>query len=176
MKKAAPILLLLILLFQSAGYLIVFKVQQTLIRHEIKQQIKAGIPESEQVLLIISHATQQNREVFQRIHSREFRYHGKMYDVIKREEKNGTTWFYCIGDEQETRLFARLDEQVRKEMQTPASEKQREKLQQWVNPLFFNENPKNSLTTDPSCLMHTPHYSFSVKMWQSPPETQPPRV
>lgn len=176
MKTIASILFLFILLFQSAGYIIVFKVQQNLIRHEIKQQIKSGVPESEQVLLVISHAIQQNREVFQRIHSREFRYYGKMYDVIKQEDKNGTTWFFCISDEQETSLFARLDEQVKKEMQTPASEKQREKLQQWGNPLFFTENAKNTLATDPSCQIHSTLYSFSVKMWESPPETQPPQV
>ena len=176
MKIAGSILFLLLLIFQSTGYYLYFKVQQHQVRYEIKQQIKAGVPESELVLLKIPLSTQENRNEFRSIHSREFRYLGKMYDIIRQEQHGGTTWFYCLCDEKETRLFTRLDEQVKKEMKNlPGNEKQRERLLQWQNSLFFAEN--NALSrTDPYCTDLSTPYFFHSKDWKQPPDTPPPII
>jgi hypothetical protein len=175
-KIAGSILFLLLLIFQSTGYYMYMKIQQQHIRYEIKQQIKAGVPEGELVLLKICRSTQENRDEFQYIHSHEFRYLGKMYDIIRQESHGETTLFYCICDEKETLLFARLDEQVKNEMKNlPGSGKQRERLLQWHSTLFFAEDNITGIIT-PSFNDRSTPYSFHLKDWKQPPETPPPLI
>lgn len=175
-KIAGSILFLLLLMFQSTGYFLFFRVQQYQIRYEIKQQIQAGVPEAELVLLKISRCIQENRNEFQRIHDHEFRYQGKMYDVVRQEQHGETLWFFCLCDEKETLLFARLDEQVKKEMKNlPGNEKQRERLLQWHNTLFFAENKTLSLI-GPYCTDRSTLYYFHLTNWEQPPDTPPPVI
>ena len=69
--------------------------------------IKAGVPDGE--LSVIRH-TAENSEDFFWIHSREFRYRGVMYDVVRSEQvSDGATLLHCVTDHQETLLFANLD-------------------------------------------------------------------
>jgi len=163
-------------MFQSTGYYMSFKIQQQRIRHEIKQQIKAGVPQEEIVLLILSRAVQDDRDEFQRIHDHEFRYQGKMYDIVRQEDHGEATWFYCISDEKETLLFARLDEQVKNEMKNmPGNDRQRERLMQWHNTLFFPET--NTLACiDPRCAEQSTPFYFYYTNWDSPPDTPPPVI
>lgn len=176
MKITGIIVFIFLLIFQSTGYYLFLKIQQKHIRYEIKQQIKAGVPVEELVLLKISRSTQENRREFQYIHSREFRYFGKMYDIIRQESHGETTWFYCINDEKETLLFARLDEQVKNEMKNlPGSGKEREQLLQWHNTLFFAEDNITGII-NPSFNDRSTPYSFHLKDWKQPPETPPPLI
>ena len=176
MKITGSILFLLLLLFQSTGYYLYFKIQQHQVRHEIKQQIKTGVPEAELVLLKISRSIKENRNEFQWIHNHEFSYLGKMYDIVRQENHGETTWFYCICDEKETLLFTRLDEQVKKEMKNlPGSEKQRERLLQWHNTLFFAENKTLNLIS-PYCTDRSTLYFFHITNWKQPPDTPPPVI
>lgn len=61
------------------------------------------------VLLKIPFETEQNKTVFKRFHSREFRYHGLMYDVVKSEVHENQTWYWCIEDEHETELMEKKE-------------------------------------------------------------------
>jgi len=110
-------------------------VQLAHVRHEMKQRIKAGVPEEDLVLLKIAKAEEQNSEVFERIHSREFRYKGEMYDVIRLEEKGNTTYYTCIHDVKESKLFEQLDEMVVKTL----TEDTRERHQQEIMLGFFTK-------------------------------------
>ncbi len=176
MRIAGTFVFLLLLMFQSTGYYLYFKIQQQHIRFEIKQKIKAGVPQDEIVLLKLSRTIQDNRDEFQRIHEHEFRYQGKMYDIVRQEDQGEATWFYCISDEKETLLFARLDEQVKNEMRNiPGKDRQRERLMQWHNTLYFSgTSPLACIDpwfTDGS----TPFY-FQYSNWESPPDTPPPVI
>lgn len=175
-KIASSIVCFFLLMFQSTGYYLYFRIQQQHIRHEIKQQIKAGVPEDEIVLLKLSRTIQDNWDEFQWIHDHEFRYQGKMYDIVRQEDHGETTWFYCIRDEKETLLFARLDEQVKNEMQNmPGNDRQRERLMQWYNTLFFSET--NTLTClDPWYMDCSTPFYFHYTEWESPPDTPPPVI
>lgn len=55
---------------------------------------------------------------FQRVHEREFWYHGHLYDIVRSEKQHDTTIYYCINDIAEQKLFTRLDEHVRAHMGT----------------------------------------------------------
>lgn len=48
----------------------------------------------------------------------EFRLHGRMYDIISTKiHANGTIEYLCIDDEDETRLFANMDNLIKREFQ-----------------------------------------------------------
>ncbi|KAF5075313.1 hypothetical protein DSECCO2_172600 [anaerobic digester metagenome] len=100
-------MLLLSLSLNGTAYYFLFRLQQERIRKEIKMMIKAGVPDGE--LSVIRH-TAENSEDFHWIHSREFRYRGVMYDVVRSEKAaDGATLLHCVTDHQETLLFANLD-------------------------------------------------------------------
>ena len=45
---------------------------------------------------------------FQRIHKKEFRYKGEMYDIVREIKTGHTTVFICTHDTKESKLFAGL--------------------------------------------------------------------
>ena len=86
MRKIGYILLLILLFLQTTGYMLLFKTQQSLIRQEIKHRIKAGVPEAELVLIDLpSKQYGKSNANIQWIHSHEFRYQGRMYDIVRKE-------------------------------------------------------------------------------------------
>ncbi|WP_417599830.1 hypothetical protein [Owenweeksia hongkongensis] len=105
-------MLMAIMLFQSTGMYLMHSVQVAYVRHEMKQRIKAGVPEADLVLLKIAKSEEENSDIFEREHSREFRYYGQMYDVMRLEDKGDTTYYTCIHDVKESKLFERLDRMV----------------------------------------------------------------
>jgi hypothetical protein len=174
MKTILSLFFLGLFLMQSAGYFILFKAQQFHIRSEMKQRIKACMPEDELVVLKFSISGENHG--FQRIKNDEIRFNGRMYDVVREEKHGRENWIYCFYDNKETQLYTRLYEQVRKEMQnTPGNEKQRENNRQWSNNLFFVDHLAYSIPYFFCCKQTTP-YLFPVKLWQSSPETPPPWV
>jgi hypothetical protein len=177
MQNLAAIALLLFVLLQSAGYLLVFKIQQHAIRHEIKQQIKAGVPEAELVLLKIPKTLEEKpHPTFQRIHKREFHYDGKMYDIVRQESHGDTTWYYCLADEKETQLFANLDELVKQDMAgNPQHRKQIDELLRLMGALYC------SLKTESFFIFSNEQraaafFFFSLKTWDFSPSTPPPEA
>lgn len=105
-----------------------FSLQLSAARHEVKQLIKAGVPEEDQVLLKIPLSLEQTpNSTFVRKHSREFRYKGEMYDILSKELHGDTTWYTCIHDVKESELFKDLDNKVKLFLSSNPS--QREQLQ-----------------------------------------------
>jgi len=114
LKKIAVILLILIVCYNTAGYFIVFKARQLQVKAEIKKMIKSSVPEAQLVVFRYSPATQHE---FKWIHSKEFRYKGSMYDVVKKTSVSSTeTDLYCIHDVKESGLFRHLDNMVKEAM------------------------------------------------------------
>lgn len=106
---------------------LVFSLRVSAARHEMKQRIKAGVPEEDHVLLKIPLALEQTpNSTFVRKHEREFRYKGEMYDILKKEVHGDTTWYTCIHDVKESGLFKDLDKQVNEFLSTnPEQNRQR---------------------------------------------------
>lgn len=170
-------ILLLLMFFQPAGYLLIFKIQQYQIRKEMKHRIKNGVPKEELTLLKIPQALEEeSNPVFQRIHEGEFRYEGKMYDIVRREIHEDTTWYFCVSDEKETVLFANLDELVNKETnQNPQRKQQSEKLQQLLNTFFIVYSNRARLVSSLKESELT-NYQFSLQTWTNSPSVPPPQV
>lgn len=122
-----------LLLIQMQGTWLVFKLQQTAIRHEVKQQIKAGVPASDLVVLRIAKVWEETHNArFEREHSKEFRFHGEMYDIIHSRDEGDTTVYICIHDVKESGLFADLERLTEEKIDQPINKKSRESLQQLI--------------------------------------------
>ncbi len=176
MRRIVALSLLFFMPFQTAGYLFVFKLQQHEIRQEIKQQIKAGIPEGELVLFKIPKTLASKTRSFWSIPEGELHYNGKRYDVVRQETHGDTIWYYCLADEKETRLFANLDEAVKHDMnQNPARQQKRERILQLFGPLFFSHD-QDFPFLEPAEQAKLAADCFGLKIWIDPPPTPPPEA
>jgi hypothetical protein len=138
-------LLILLLALNSSSYFIAFKILEFNIKKEIKTKIKKGVPESELILLKIPALLEEkSSKEFQMIHEKEFRYKGEMYDIVKKEKKNDTTYYYCIHDKEETRLFANLEALIINELNNPDKKKELNSILKIFNS-FYLISDKNKL-------------------------------
>jgi hypothetical protein len=116
LKRIAAILLLSVFVLNLGGFFLVFKIQQRHVRKEIKEQIRQGVPEGE---LTVIKVTPENESELEWEHSKEFEYKGMMYDVVRKIILDETTiLYYCVSDTQETELFAYLEDEIKKSMDT----------------------------------------------------------
>ena len=116
MKKIFPISLLFLFLFNVIVFYPVFFFLQQDAKEKMEQKIKQSISENE--LIVISVSESESRSI-QWLNDDEFRYHGNVYDVVKKEtDKNNTTRFYCINDSKEKELFASLDNHIANDIGT----------------------------------------------------------
>jgi hypothetical protein len=174
MRRAFSLFLLFLMLFQTAGTLFVFRIQQHKIRREIKQQIKAGVPEAE-LVLFKSHEGKPN-PAFQRVEKHEFRYAGKMFDIVRQESHGDTTWYYCLADEKETQLFANLDELVKQDMSGNSQHRKHvDELLHLLGVLYFTHSHEEYFICSNSQKTAT-FFFFSLKTWDFPPTTPPPEA
>lgn len=172
MRQFVAIILFIFVLLQTAGYLFVFKLQQHEIRQEIKRQIKAGVPEDELVLFKLANTAHLSWI----IHEREFRSDGVMYDVVRKESDGDTTRYYCLSDEQETQLFAQLDEAVARDMnQNPARQQKLERLMQAFGTLYFSDF-QDFPFHDSVEEIKFPAAGFGLRTWIASPPTPPPEA
>jgi len=116
LKRLVASLMVLVLFFGTAGYFFVFKAEQMGIRHAIKEELKRSIPRSQLHEIVLSVDEQEELEWEEE--GKEFRYEGRMYDVVSVSSKGGKTHYYCIGDDEETTLFAKLGKQVKQQQDT----------------------------------------------------------
>ncbi len=154
-----------------------FKIQQSRIRYEIKQQIKSGVAEEELVLLKIPRVLEEKaNSVFRRIHSKEFRYKGSMYDVIRQSDHGDTTWYYCIADVKESGLFAGLERRIKFEINhNTEHKKQSERVLRLLAGLYFNDVDDSEIVYLKDELSVS-RYNFSVKTWSPLPNIPPPQL
>lgn len=97
------------------GFFISFTVIRDQIRSEIKRKIENSLND-EQLEVIILPSEKIKSSVNWVREDKEFIYHNKMYDVVRKKEENGKTIYFCLNDKKEEKLFADLDDHVRKNL------------------------------------------------------------
>lgn len=113
-RRIAAISLLFMFLIYLGGVYPVFKLGQWHVRTEMKRRIKESVPESE--LFTISFSTSHAPSIEWLREGKEFRYKGRMYDVVRTKNTPDSVHYQCIDDSQETHLFAHLDFLVKKQL------------------------------------------------------------
>jgi hypothetical protein len=142
LRQVFACLLIGIFCLPALGTWGLFSLQQQRVRKEIKQKIKAGVPLSQQTLLGFSKIELESGTLSW-INDHEFRYQGVAFDVLKKTSQQDSIYFSCIRDEDETRLFKTLDDQVNKILnQDKNTRNQKENTFRFYRNLFFADfNP-----------------------------------
>ncbi len=136
-------------------YLVVNAVQWDM-RREVKARIQAGVSAHELAMVKIS-KNNPPRD-FARRNAREIKYQGKMYDIVKQEERSDSIIYYCLFDERETALYANIEQQIRDELaHNPQRQQQEKELLQKIPKFFF---------------LHTNPDSFGFRCYSRKPMSQ----
>lgn len=101
MKRIIAIFLLFFLVLNTLGTIVYHYFNQAIIRAEMKALMNSNLSQNDFEILKI----ENNSKFFQRIHKKEFRYKGKMYDIIREVHSNNATIYYCINDKKEEQLM-----------------------------------------------------------------------
>lgn len=112
MKSTVSFFLLIIFLFNTIGYFVVFKISQNQIRKEVKREIKMRLNDSD------LHSIVFNKNELKKINwvktDKEFVFGNELYDIVRTTDTGTTITYYCINDKQEEQLFTNLEEHINK--------------------------------------------------------------
>lgn len=84
----------------TCGYVLLYWNLKKVYKHSMFSKIEKGEIKAELKELIIPNNLMGSSR-FVRIESREIKYDGKMYDIIKEYSRNDSIHFFCINDENE---------------------------------------------------------------------------
>ncbi len=106
MRRIISIGLSVLFLYYTAGYFITFKAEQYLIKQIVKQRLKSQISDEELTCLVFNPSSIDFSQI-EWLEKHEFRYRGKMYDIVRQYVDNkGFIYYYCINDRQEEELIS----------------------------------------------------------------------
>ena len=111
MKSIVAVCLVVVFAFNFGGAYLLLKIEQHQIRKEVKQKIKKGIKKDELTLITV---TSQNINEIEWEHDDEFRYKGKMYDVVYKETHQNTVIYYTLPDKKEHQLIENYLKKINK--------------------------------------------------------------
>jgi len=163
MKRATSLLITLLILFNSGGGYIIFRLQQSEARRESEEAI-SRIAEKNVVVL----AFRLNHEeglVWMRP-GREFTYRGEMYDVVKTATRGSMKYYHCYNDSREKKLIAAYQKSHHSKKET---EKRRKTPN---NPIFFSQKTLFTRIMPLSCFDYSLYemiYTSEVPVTPSPP-------
>jgi hypothetical protein len=115
LKKFTSILILSLFIYNTLGFLAIHPILSMYYKYLGTE--RADKPSKEEMieLLIFNKEDIQKEKIdFRWIHSREFKYNGDMYDVVKTEEADGQLIVHCINDTKEKKLEKDFEREVEK--------------------------------------------------------------
>jgi len=127
------------MLFILIGHHIVFRLQQSGIKNEMKKMIRSNLSKTERETFSFSLNDQTALSKLEWEDGHEFRLRGKMYDVIEKRIENGKLVISCISDDKETLLLSKLIDDWK---ENDRSNKIPNQLFQLFQALFHENNSK----------------------------------
>lgn len=110
LHRLTGLLLLLCLAAPCALTIVGLRHQKHLVKKAVKEQIIAGLDDSQ--LVTLAFLTSEVQSVLEWEHAAEFEYRGQMYDVVASEEKGDSTYYRCWLDTKENALNQKLAQTV----------------------------------------------------------------
>jgi hypothetical protein len=163
MKKIVSIVFVGLFLLNCFGYYFIFSYNQDVLQNEMKSLIRTGYFKDQYEKLIISNPSIDPD--FKWAEKGEFRYKGKLYDLIFMEVTGTTTVIICINDKKEEQLIARHDQfqNLLTSMNSPGRTKNTKAMQNLVIKQallrnFLIQSPVNStqvLFLDPTSFLNS---------------------
>ena len=165
------LILITLLLYNSAGCFFVFKLMHTSIQHQMDFRIK-HVHDSEE-LISITFKTEDLSSIGWLKKGKEFLFKGKRYDIVSVSKTKDAHIFRCIADEEEDYLFADFDRYSTHDDVSATKHKPVEKSITLFYPLYFMHKQSQvfylsfiSLISAPSGL---DHYAMVYREVHHPP-------
>ena len=115
MKKTATILVICVFVFNTIGFLAIHPFMSMYYKYlGMEQADKPSKEEMVELLIFNKEDIQKGKIDFKWIHSREFKYNGDMYDIVKKEESDKQLMVQCINDTKEKKLEEEFEKRVHK--------------------------------------------------------------
>ena len=133
LKKSISILILSLFIYNIFGFFALYPFLSFYYKNLGMQ--KTGEHSDEEVIELLIFNKEdivENRIEFKWIHSREFKYNGEMYDIVKKEERDNKLFLYCINDKKEKKL----EEEFEKKIQDNSSNSKHRQLSNQFNILL----------------------------------------
>ena len=155
-----------VLLYSIVGFYLDFTIEQLIIRSEIKEKIINNLPENELSLIKISTKGKDNIRWTEE--SKEFKFNGNMYDIVKCKTIHDTTYYYCFNDDVESKLLLNLDKLVKEQSNNSKSNSitKKQVITFFILPQSFAQNLEGNPL---QYYYHSIDYSSVVKDVLSPP-------
>lgn len=113
-RRLISIFIVVLLMFNISGYYFAFQMVYTGYKKQFRKQISShSNNENTEVLVISDSEIRQHNSPFKWTEEDEFRYHGKMYDIVKCEKQGDNNIFYCVNDKNEEKLLARFEDYMK---------------------------------------------------------------
>lgn len=128
-----------LMIWQLCGFVGYFELSRWQIKKHIKQTIKKGVPLSDLTVLTFS-AKELDKLTW--VEDHEFKFNGRMYDVVSRKYDRNNTKLYCIHDKQEEKLFVGLGDAVSQKLNKTKSGKV---LMGWLDGMKYQLVSTNSI-------------------------------
>lgn len=124
--------LLVIFLINSIGCFIYFEIKRKSIRHEIKHSILHKLPDNQLIQIINDDYNDKD----------EFEMNGIMYDVMRKEVRDGQVILWCFEDKKETELNRSIELLVKNDLGNNPIKKTQKLLINFLKiPLSILEKP-----------------------------------
>lgn len=172
-RKAACISLFLCLVVPLVATFSYLYYQKVLIREEVLHQMFVSGNTEELVLFKFTEEETQTKLRWE--HSSEFEYEDNMYDIVGKEIKGDTTYYWCWWDHEETMLNRQIDDLTANVFgSSPQKKKRQEKLVEFYKNLYCNSYSTSSFPVkEIKTNIHIHSYCYST-IYYSPP-VPPPR-
>jgi hypothetical protein len=131
--------LLFIFFLKMGGFLAIMSVEREIIKENVEEKLAKSFKKSDLTCIVANpeNLTKISWESF----DKEFRFEGKLYDIVFTEIKGNQTYYYCLSDEEETRLETKINLFLdKKPEQLPFGNNAKSFLQFLLEPLTIHTN------------------------------------
>ncbi|MCX6164841.1 MAG: hypothetical protein NTU73_08300 [Ignavibacteriae bacterium] len=113
MKKITSILIILLLFFDSCGYIFVYIELSNYFKQEASIKINDFISDDNlEIIALHKSELSKNNSLIQFINENEIKYKGELYDIYKEVSKEDSVYYYCLNDNDENILEKAFAEYV----------------------------------------------------------------
>jgi len=172
--RVSGIFLIFCLVVPITATFVVLHYQKNQVRHEVKDEIRAGLSKEELVLLPFSVKDAATTLIWK--HGKEFEFKGEMYDIVETEIKGDMIYYWCWEDKKESKLNIKLNRLVALALgQNPERKSTQEQLSNFYKSLFYVEAVPDrvfefELNKSTFC------YTFSRASFAHSPPVPPPEL
>jgi hypothetical protein len=139
-KTLLSLTLLFALLLKMGGFYAILSFEREEIREKVERKLLNSIQKSE-LICIVENAENLSKIEWERS-EREFSFEGNLYDVVYKETIAGVNHFYCLSDDDETKLEAKIDKLLETQNNHSSSGNHSKLILDFLSePLIFSQNP-----------------------------------